>query len=139
MLERIATMHPAAIEKVRRLEAILKRQPQAHIETKHSLHAGLYMRTVLIPAGVVITGVLVKIPTMLIVSGHCIVYIDAAPKELIGYHVIEARAFRKQAFVALKDTYLTMSFASKARTVEEAERQFTDEHEALLSRVQCPV
>ncbi len=45
-----------------------------------------------------------------------------------------ASAGRKQAYIAHKDTFLTMSFKTNAKTVEEAEAEFTDDHERLMSR-----
>ena len=39
--------------------------PQVAIQTTHHFHAGLYSRTIRIPAGVMITGALIKIPTLL--------------------------------------------------------------------------
>lgn len=130
----IAAMGPAALDKVGRLESLALTLPQVAIRTEHTLHAGLYARTVMIPAGVVLTGALIKIPTVLIMSGDAIVHTDAGPLELHGYHVLSADAGRKQAFVALTETHLTMVFPTAATTVEEAEREFTDEYERLMTR-----
>ena len=55
-------------------------------------------------------------------------------QELIGYHVLPAAAGRKQAFLALADTDLTMLFATDARDIATAEGQFTTEPERLMSR-----
>lgn len=122
------------IEKVRQLEAEAMNMPQENVETIHTFHAGIYARTVKIPAGVVITGVLVKIPTLLIVSGNVVMFSDKEPRELNGYHVFSAFSGRKQAFVAKSETYLTMLFPTKAETVEEAEAEFTDETHLLVTR-----
>jgi hypothetical protein len=70
----------------------------------------------------------------LIVHGHCIVYIGDQSKELHGYNVLAASAGRKQAFIAVTDTYLTMIFVTDAKTVAEAEDEFTDEAHLLFSR-----
>jgi hypothetical protein len=136
----IAAMSETAIDQVARLEAASLQRPQVLIRTGHVLHAGVYARTVLVPAGVLITGVLVTIPTLLIVCGHATVFVDGGPVELQGYHVVTAEAYRKQAFVAHADTHLTMIFATDAATVEEAEAEFTDEVEMLQSRQEaaCP-
>ena len=56
-----------AVAKVRELEGVLRELPQVEIATEHVLHAGLYARTIRIPAGVVLTGVFIIIPTMLVV------------------------------------------------------------------------
>lgn len=129
-------MSAADVEKVGRLEAHLRDMEQVPIQTSHHFHAGMYARTVRIPKGVVITGALIRIPTMLIVSGHVTVFIGGEPIDLCGYHVIPASAGRKQVFVAHADTDLTMLFPSHAATVEDAEAEFTDETELLMSRQQ---
>ena len=133
-MNEIVPMTNEAIEKVRIFEAMLATLPQVNIETDHVFHAGVYSRTVMIPAGIAITGVVIKIPTLLIVSGNAIVYIGGESKELIGYHIIKGGANRKQAFFAREDTMLTMIFASNAETIEDAENEFTDEAEMLITR-----
>jgi hypothetical protein len=130
----IPAMDEAAIDNVRQLTAAMAELPQVPIRTEHILHAGLYARTVFVPAGVIITGVLIKIPTLLIVHGDALVYIGGASLRLEGYNVVPAAAGRRQAFVAESDLHLTMLFASDAASVDQAERQFTDEFEQLVSR-----
>lgn len=124
------------VGKVGRLEAHLRSLEQVPITTTHHFHAGLYARTIRIPKGVVITGALIRIPTLLIVSGHVTAFIGGDTIELCGYHVLPASAGRKQVFLAHADTDLTMLFPSSAETVEEAEAEFTDETELLMSRQQ---
>jgi hypothetical protein len=48
--------------------------------------------------------------------------------------VLPAAAGRKQAFLAQADSHITMIFATAARSVAEAEREFTDEADNLVSR-----
>lgn len=132
--ETIPTMSVQSIERVRQLETEMFHLPQAKIETTHTFHAGTYARTIKIPAGVAITGVLIKIQTVLIVSGNVIMFTEDGSKELHGYHVFSAAAGRKQAFVAIANTYLTMFFATNAKTIEEAEQEFTDEAHLLITR-----
>ena len=131
---RLAPMAPEVIDKVRRLEANLKAMPQVAIRTEHLIHGGMYARTIRIPAGAVLTGALIKLATVLIVSGECTVFTGGDTLELCGYHVIPASAGRKQAFIAQADTYLTMLFPSGAASIEQAETEFTDEAHLLLSR-----
>lgn len=130
----IPSMPAAAINKVRQLEAAMLAQPQSIVETHHVLHAGQYSRTVMIPAGMVITGALIKVATTLIVAGDCTVFLGDETIRMTGYNVLAASAGRKQAFIAHADTYLTMTFATDAETIEEAENDFTDEADMLLSR-----
>lgn len=130
----IEPMSIAAIDRVRALEIAQKALPQVDIPTDHLIHAGMYARTILIPAGVSLTGVLVKRATTVILSGEASVYTETGLIHLNGYHVIAASAGRKQAYVAHKDTYLTMIFPSKATAIEQAEDEFTDEPDLLFSR-----
>lgn len=130
----LVAMSNTAIGKVRALETAALALPQVEIQTDHVLHAGVYTRTVMVPAGVVITGVLVKIPTVVIVAGEAIVYGEQGAMPLSGYTVLQAAAGRKQAFVAVTDIHITMTFATSAQTVEEAEAEFTDETDLLVSR-----
>lgn len=130
----IPPMSAAGVDQVRKLDMILRPLPQVDIETDHVIHAGVYARTIEIKAGTVLTGALIKIATTLIVSGDCVVYVDGEAIELRGYHVLAAAAGRKQAFVARGDTWLTMLFATKAKSVLQAEQEFTDESAQLFSR-----
>ncbi len=148
----IPPMDARTIARVRQLEDGLLRLPQVPIPTEHVLHAGLYARTVTIPAGVVVTGVLVKRATLLIAQGDVVVFVgggigQAAPCEdvssagkmrLSGYNVVPAAAGRKQAFLAESEVRLTMVFPTAAATIEAAEAEFTDEVEALASRRPAP-
>lgn len=133
---RLPAMSAADVDKVGRLETHLRAVEQIPIRTTHIFHAGMYARTIRIPAGVVITGALISIPTVLILSGHATVFVGGETIELAGYHVLPASAGRKQAFVAHADTDLTMLFPTVATTVEEAEAEFTGETELLMSRQQ---
>lgn len=125
---------PDAIQRVRDLEAVAALQPQLAVETGHLIHGGMYARTVIIRAGTVITGALIKKATILILSGIAKIFTGAEPISLNGYQTLAARAYRKSAFHAIEDTYLTMIFPTNAKTVEEAEAEFTDEFDLLSSR-----
>ena len=130
----IAPMDPEALDQARRFEDMLLGYPQADIRTDHLLHAGMYARTVLIPAGTAITGALIKLATCLIISGDVYIGLGDRAERLTGYHVLAGAAGRKQGFLAIQDTYLTMLFPTDATTVEQAEEQFTDDVDMLLSR-----
>jgi hypothetical protein len=130
----IGAMSPAGIGRIAALERELLTFPQVALETEHILHAGMYSRTILIPAGVVITGAIIKVATLLVLDGHASVTVDGDVLNLHGRHVIPASAMRKQAILAHRDTHLTMIFPTQATTVAEAEAEFTDEAERLMSR-----
>jgi len=132
--KRIATMTEVEIDAVRRLETIGIFMPQIKIATQHIIHAGMYARTVMVPAGVVLTGSLMKIATLLIIQGDFLLFIGGKAKELHGYNIFTGGPNRKQAGVAITDTNITMIFPTSAKTVEEAEEQFTDETSILFSR-----
>lgn len=130
---KIPPMSPNWIDKVRKLESAILETPQVNIPIEHVLHAGVYARTVMVPAGVVITGALIKIPTVLVISGNAKVFIGDETIEIKGQHVIPASAGRKQAFLAIEDTSITMIFQTDAKTVQDAEKEFTDEFDRLTS------
>jgi len=126
---------PAGLALVRRVEHALLEQDQASMETFHVLHSGVYSRTICLTAGAIMTGALIKIPTTLVISGNASVLVgDCEEIKISGYHVIAAPAGRKQAFIAHTDTWITMTFCTKAKTIEEVETEFTDEADLLLSR-----
>lgn len=124
----------AALAGLMNVQEQLLAKPQVDVHTEHFLHDGVYVRTVRLDAGVVLVGALIKIPTVLIVSGKTKVFTGDGWIDLAGYHVIPAEAGRKQMFVTLEPTEITMIFRTDAKTVEQAEEKFTDEHEMLMSR-----
>lgn len=132
---RIAAMSEQSIDRVRELEDQLRKLPQICIETDHVLHGGMYARTICIPAGVVLTGALIRVPTLLVFDGHVTVNTGDGESILLqGYRVLAASAPRRQAIIAHRDTHMTMMFATRAKTVAEAEDEFTEEVHLLASR-----
>lgn len=132
---RINAMAPHAVDAVRRLTEASLRFAQLPFVTQHVIHGGMYVRTVTVPPTAIVTGVFVKVPTVLILSGEGVVFTgEAEPLHVRGYNVVPAAAGRKQAFVAISELTLTMMFPTDAKTVEDAERHFTDEIELL-----CPL
>jgi len=122
------------VEKVIQLEQQLAALPQVPIDTFHLFHEGMYARTIMIPAGTALTGAHITIPTLLIINGHVNVTIGDQAINVCGYQVLPAEANRKTAYHAIEDTYVTMIFPSDAVTIEDAENQFTDEADRLMSR-----
>lgn len=127
----IPSMSLESIAQVQALEEAVSKLPQAAPTIEHMFHAGMYARTVRLERDMVITGALVKLATVLIVSGNVIVYVDGEAYELDGYHVFAAQSNRKQAFVAKESTWITMIFPTSARSVVDAEMEFTDETNKL--------
>lgn len=126
---------PEALKIINGVEGAMRQMPQLELKTEHVLHAGMYARTVRLDARVAIVSVLIKVPTTLTVNGRCRVFAGEW-RDFDGYCVLPAEAGRKMIYVTLAPTEITMVFPSKAKTVEEAEREFTDDAELLLSR-QC--
>lgn len=132
----IPTMSYESINKADEMENAIFKCPQLDIETSHVLHGGIYTRTIYLPKGALISGVLIKIDTVLTLSGHLGICLGDKTVEYNGYHVLPAGAYRKQIILALNDSHMTMSFATNASTVEQAEEEFTDEAHNLASRQQ---
>lgn len=126
---------PDGLALARRIRERIQAVPQVPIATHHVLHAGVYHRTICIPAGVALAGARIKIPTTVVVSGHASVLLGDGDEAIVrGYEVLPAPAGREQIFIAHADTYVTMSFRTQAASVEEAEGEFTDEADLLMSR-----
>ena len=124
--------------KAERLEAfglqLAEEFPAVEIETEHHLHAGVYSRTIYVPKDTVVVGLTVKIPTQLIACGHFVMTDGGVSKEFKGFHIFDGEAGRRAAVRAIENSAFTMLFHTSAKTVEEAENEFTDEPERLLTR-----
>lgn len=130
----LPAMPDHAIAAVRELEEHQRHMQKVPIQTHHLIHGGMYARTICIPAGACLTGALLKVPTVLILHGHVTVFTGADEVTLAGYHVLPGSAGRKSAFIAHADTWMTMLFPTLATSVEQAEIEFTDEADLLMSR-----
>jgi hypothetical protein len=134
-----AVLRPASQETLATLalvnDAILACE-QVSIATDHILHGGMYARTIRLKAGVVMMGALIKRATVLIVNGPTSVLAGDVWGYMEGYNVFPGCAGRKQLFVTRGDVAMTMIFPTAAKTVEEAEAEFTDEADLLMSRRQ---
>lgn len=131
------TLLPVSPDRRAQVEELTKRmleQPQTEIRTQHLLHAGVYARTITLPAGNLLTSVLIKIPTVVVLNGDVTVSTNDQPLRFTGYNVLPGSASRKLAYLSHTDTQITMLFPSSASSVEEAEAEFTDETEQLGSR-----
>lgn len=137
LLVRNAPMPPVTEEQNQWFEELcgkVAQLPPVEIKTEHHLHAGMYSRTIYVPAGAAVVGTLIKCPTQLIAHGHFQITDGGVTQEFNGFHVFDGNAGRRAAVVAFSDSAFTMVFPSNAKTVEEAESEFTDEPERLLSR-----
>jgi hypothetical protein len=132
---RIRPMSKHAIQRVYDLERESLKLPQVPLPMLHVIHAGMYARTLFQAAGTVLTAALIKNATLLIVVGDALFYVDDDEAMLLcGYNVVPCSAGRKTAVFAQTDVHFTMIFPTAAKTVEEAENEFTDEPHLLASR-----
>jgi len=139
-LEILGNLLPAtpdeALQKVLIVEDRIRQREQIKIRTEHIFHAGLYVRTVRLQPNTVFTSVLIKVPTLIVINGICDLLAGDQWVRVEGYSVIPANSGRKCIYITRGLVEITMVFPSDAKTVEEAESQFTDESHCLLSRTQ---
>lgn len=121
-------------DKVRELGELMLEYPQVHIPMEHTLHAGVYTRTVFIPKGVLVTGVKVRKPSTMIIQGHLRITSGDGTKEFEGWNVLTLPAGRRSAGYAVEDTTVTTIIQTDATTLEEAEEQYTCEADSLQTR-----
>jgi len=122
------------LEKINNLEAVLKKETQLDITTWHTLHGGIYTRTVFIPKGAVAVGTIIEVPTTVTIHGKAKFSQGDSVFIVDGFKVVPGSKDRKQAVVAFEDTYVAMSFTTKQTTIEGAEKEMTSSYEQLMSR-----
>lgn len=97
-------------DQIERLEgAMLAVEGQAGVEldTWHHFADGLVARTILIPAGTVLTGAAHKAEHLNIAAGDITVWTEAGMRRLTGYHVLPSLPAAKRVGIAHADTYWT--------------------------------
>lgn len=129
----LASATPAMIAKIQGAVERLQKYPHVKFKTRHLIHGGVYYRTMNVRKGDIVAGCLIKVPTTLVISGKVVVYDGEGWTTYAGYHVIAGMPHRRQIFLGEEFSTMTMSFATKAMTVGDAEKYFTDEYESLLS------
>ena len=122
------------LAKVREFNSALREFPQAEVPTDHFVHAGCYARSCVVKAGVVMGAVEIIVPTILIVSGHCIIYNGGKKEEINGYVVLRGAPHRQVVIHAFTDTYMTMLYATSKTNPDECEEEFTDQTDELITR-----
>jgi hypothetical protein len=133
----IATMSAPALAQVQKLSHEVSKMTDKHIPvyTDHVVHGGMYYRTLHIPPNSLVCGVLIKKPTALLINGDLTVYLDMDAHRFTGHTVLPAFAGRQTAVYAHAETFATLMMRTDAETVEEAERDMTDDYEMLQSRL----
>lgn len=122
---------------VRALEAHLLTLPQVDLGTTHVVHGGMYARTILIPAGTMLTGALTNCDNICVICGDITVTTDDGPQRLTGYHVIPAKAGAKRVGAAHADTWWTTLWPTDLSDVADIENEVTDEADHLQTRRPC--
>lgn len=124
-------------ERVRELEAHLMTLPQVDLQTDHLVHGGMYARTILIPAGTILTGALTNQDNVCVVHGDITVTTDEGTRHLVGFNVLPARKGAKRAGVAHADTWWTTIWTTELNDITAIEDSLTDEAELLQTRRQA--
>jgi len=120
---------------VRTLEAeMLQHAAQVDLHTQHLVHAGMYARTIFIPAGTLLTGAQTEVDNVCIVVGDITVTTDDGTRRLTGYYVIPANAGFKRAGIAHADTWWTTLFRTDNTEIAAIEDEVTREADRLQSR-----
>lgn len=130
-----AVLAPVSIEVIRLVERLEKQllehaeEGNEHVLSLHQqLHDGIYTRTVWQAKGTILVAARVRVPTTIILDGdQCVAGASDAPIHIRGRHVLAAAPGRKVVVLAYQDSVCTTCFRTEAATVEEAEREYTDE------------
>lgn len=121
-------------EKVRELEQFTLGMPQVDLQTSHVVFGKMCARTILIPAGTLLTGALTNCDNVCVMSGDITVTTDEGPQRLVGHHVLPARAGFKRAGVAHADTYWTTVWPTELTDIAAIEDEMTSESAMLQTR-----
>lgn len=135
---RIRPMTEHSIERVKALRAAaFDGQPEVPVPTLHTIHGGVYTRLVFMPAGTVLHGTQLNKATTLFVQGHAEIFTGAAENLVLrGFNPVLGSVGRAQSIKAISDVHLAMVMSTDGLTLDEVEREMTDEFELLASRRQ---
>ena len=113
---------PADHVPIYRLESELLKLPQVEMPIEHAFCAGLYARTMRIPAGTVLTGAIHREESFFLVrKGDLIVSTDDGPKRLGAGAMSISRIGTKRAGVALTDVEVTTFHANPTNEQDPTE------------------
>jgi hypothetical protein len=125
---------PISLDQVLKFEDALRTLPQVELPTHSLIHGSMYARTIFIPAGTALTGVLTNLDNICIIHGDISVTTDDDVVRFTGYHVIPASKNKKRIGMAHADTYWTTLIHTLNQTVEAAEDEMSNESHLLLTR-----
>lgn len=117
--------------------------PMAEVPLRHFIHGEppyrQYFRSVIAPAGTVMIGALIAVPTIMFITGECNVFDGTFDEDtgkpniryVNGHVEIPTEAGRKTIFTMFQDTKFTTVYPTLCATTEEAMKEFTPEWEIL--------
>ena len=115
---------PTVRDKILEAEKFLSSLPQVEVEPVHTFADGLYSRTILIPAGSVITGKVHKNSDLnVVVYGHMRVRTEDGLREVHGPCQFAGCAGVKQIGYAYEDTLWTTVHATRTTDLDELEKE----------------
>lgn len=131
-------IQPHDTSSARQVANLLSGLDQIPVRIEQFIHAGVYCRTAYMPANSIVVGVKIVIPTLLVIHGDTEVDTGDGIIRLVGHHHLMGAAGRQQVFRTYTDTVVTMMFHTEAKTVQEAEEEFTREAHLLTTRKESP-
>lgn len=114
-MDQLATLEevPEKHLPIYRLEAEILRAPQAELPIEHDFCAGLYARTMHIPAGTVLTGAVHRHESFFLIRrGELLVTTDAGVRHITAGDMFATPAGEKRAGVAITDCVVTTFHAN---------------------------
>lgn len=111
-----------------KLESVMKKMPQVDVAVRHHFLPGIYVREMLLPAGVSITGKTHKKDhIMIIASGKVAVVSNELEEILVAPTILHSRAGTKRAAHALEDTVWLTIHSTNKTTLAEIEAELIGE------------
>ncbi len=123
-----------SIDQIKALEQTLINLPRVELNTENLVHGNMCARTILIPAGTVLTGVQTNADNICVLCGNITVTTSGGVRHFNGFHVLPADAGFKRAGVAHEDTYWTTIHHTDLVDMEEIEKEMTPEYLTLQDK-----
>ena len=124
-------------DKIFAAEAFLKEQPQIEIPVQHHFSQGVYARTIIIPAGVILTGDIHKFKQLNILSkGRMQVYTEEGIREVEASFIVVSPPGTKRIAHTLTECVWTTIHGTEETDVEIIRSKFIakDENDYLEFR-----
>jgi len=125
---------PASQDSIRVIERALLTLPQVDLNTTHALSGECYARTIVIPAGTMLTGAVHNKDHVNIMFGDITVSTDEGMRRLTGYHVLSTKAGMKRVGITHADTAWTTVMHTTLTDIKAIEDEATNESAMLQTR-----